>query len=259
MTISQGQLNVTSKCPYGKCDGSGMVWEIVDGMTMAGPCKCYGEQIAQSKIAFAEIPEEFRGLTINSFDTEVYGTYDAKLKARAAKKLCANYVKNFKLMQEKAKGLYMYGYAKGSGKTRMAVSIGNALINLYKVSVKFTTTINLIKEIQGTFDRDKQSEYTQSQLLDAVKRVDVLILDDIGTEQPTAWVRETFFSILNDRMTANKITIFTSNGTVKELKHDERIKNRIEKMAMPVWFPDESIRSKLAQQENEELEQLLLE
>ena len=66
-----------------------------------------------------------------------------------------------------------------------------------------------------------------------------------------------FYSILNDRMTGNKVTIFTSNGTIDELQHDERIKNRIEKMALPVWFPEDSVRSYVAKKENEKIHQLL--
>lgn len=172
-----------------------------------------------------------------------------------AKQAAINFVRNFEAIKPKGKGLYFYGYEKSSGKTRLTVSIGNALMNIHRVEVKFVTTINLIQEIRATFD--KGAVYTQSQLLEAVKRIDVLILDDIGTEKLSPWVNEIFYSILNDRMTGNKITIFTSNGTIEELQHNERIKNRIEKMALPVWFPEESVRRYVAKGENEWVQEML--
>jgi len=116
--------------------------------------------------------------------------------------------------------------------------------------VEFVNTINLLNEIKGSYQQG--SEVSSSELLRMIKSIDVLILDDIGTEKPTNWVNEIFYSILNDRMTAKKITIFTSNCNIEELKHDERVSNRIEKMAMPILFPEESIRKSIAQKENVE-------
>ncbi len=75
----------------------------------------------------------------------------------------------------------------------------------------------------------------------------------------TPWVKTIFYSILDGRMDNNKITIFTSNMSMEELDHDDRLKSRIEKMAIPMEFPEESIRSKIARNENKELQRLLLE
>jgi len=60
-------------------------------------------------------------------------------------------------------------------------------------------------------------------------------------------------------MTANKITIFTSNCKIEDLRHDSRIVNRLPKMAIPIGFPEESIRAALAMQENEEILKSFLE
>ena len=246
------------KCPFNKCDGSGVIASIDEnGCTMATFCKCREQIIKKSKIKFADIPAEFKDLTINSFRTDWYKTTEGKQKAIMAKKASVNFVKCYEDMKKKGKGLYLYSYAKGSGKTRMAASIGNALVNALGVSVKFTTTTGLFDEIKATFDKGR--EYTQSQLLDDIKRIETLILDDIGTEKPSTWVNEVLYGILNDRMTAKKVTIFTSNCSVEELKHDDRIKNRIEKMTVPIPFPDESIRSYIAKSENENLQNMLFE
>lgn len=220
-------------------------------------CKCYYDQIVNKKLEFANIPEVFKDLTINSFRTDLYERPESRQKAMVVKKMAANYVKNFETFQEEGKGLYLYSNIKGSGKTRMAISIGNALMKVKRVGVKYTTTLDLLDEIKKTFDRD--SEVTESELINSIKRIDVLILDDVGVENPTPWVKSIFYSILDGRMGNNKITIFTSNLSMDELQHDDRLKSRIEKMALPIEFPEESIRSKIAKSENEELQRLLLE
>ena len=59
-------------------------------------------------------------------------------------------------------------------------------------------------------------------------------------------------------MIEKRITIFTSNCRIEDLKLDERIVNRIIKMALPIEFPAESIRVSLARKENSDLLDRLL-
>lgn len=244
--------SVTSKCEYGKCDGSGIYLEIVDGYEYGRFCECMKNRRSESKVKFADIPKEFSDLTINSFDLTLYKKDTERNIAARAKKISAEFVKDFETVREKGKGLYFYGYTKGSGKTRIAASIGNALIHHCNASVKFVTTLGLLNEIKATYNKDY--EYTTFQLIDAIKRVDVLILDDIGFEDmEKPWVNQEFGHILDSRYTQNKVTIFTSNCTIDELRHDERIISRIRKMSIPVLMPNESVRDRIARSENEEL------
>ncbi|WP_164917279.1 DnaA/Hda family protein [Clostridium sp. JN-9] len=250
-------LNATSNCPYGECDGSGMSFVVNEktGESYGRYCRCRDEMLMQKRLNFANIPDEFKGLTVNSFRIDWYKNEVSQARAARAKKAAVNFVKNFEEFQERGKGLYFYSYVKGSGKTRLAVSIGNALMTSKKAGVKFTTTIDLLAEIKKSYD--KKSEFTQSDLIEAIRGVQCLILDDIGVEKESDWVNEIFYSILDYRMTRQKVTLFTSNGKIEELKHDDRIKNRIEKMAVPIYLPDESIRSIISKKENEDLTNLL--
>lgn len=216
----------------------------------------------KNRLKFANIPSEFDELTVKSFNTSLYQTTENTMLAQNAKTCVINYIKNFNDFFELGKGLYFYSGKKGSGKTRLAVSLGNVILKILHKQVKFVTSIDLLNEIKSTFDKDKENEneneYTQSQLLEAINRVDVLILDDIGVERPTDWVNEVLYSIFDNRMKYKKLTIFTSNCCMDELKHDERIKSRIAKMCIPIKMPEEDIRRMNAKQENEKLQDLLL-
>lgn len=224
---------------------------------MASFCKCREDKALESKLQFANIPKEFKDLKIGHFKTEWYTSEENKAKARAAKRAATKYIENYEMFKEKGKGLYLYSYVKGSGKTRLAASLANALVNIHRARVKFITTLDLLDEIKATYN--KESAMSENSLINAIKEVDVLVLDDIGVEEPTPWVKEKLYNILNGRMISNKITIFTSNSTVEELKHDDRIKNRIEKMAVAIYLPDESIRSAIAKKESDELQEILFD
>jgi DNA replication protein DnaC len=44
-----------------------------------------------------------------------------------------------------------------------------------------------------------------------------------------------------------------ANFIIEDLRHDDRIISRIQKMALSVSFPEQSIRAELASKENEEI------
>ncbi len=230
---------------------------VEDGVEYYGICECKKIRIMESKLQFATIPKEFDGYTVESFDLGLYQSPDAKEKAEMAKMLCTNYVNDFLEIKKSGKGLYMYSYTKGSGKTRMAASIANDIITKYKISVKFATTLQILDEIKRTWADDSEAAGEQKFLQDII-HVPVLVIDDIGVERSTSWVNEKFYNILNGRMIQKQITIFTSNCAMENLLFDERIINRILKMALPVPFPDEAVRTSLAKAENREFYNRLL-
>jgi len=47
--------------------------------------------------------------------------------------------------------------------------------------------------------------------------VDVLVLDDIGQEKPSEWVKERLYIIINERYQLGKKTILTSNVSLQKL------------------------------------------
>ena len=158
-----------------------------------------------------------------------------------AKKLAIGYIKKFDQIKEQGKGFYFYSQTKGSGKTSLMASMGNALMKTHFASVRVLTTNNLLHAIKNTFETEGYYK-----LMEQIKRVDILMLDDFGGERPTEWDNEVFYTILNDRMTGNKITFFTSNTEIEALQYGESIVNRVMKMAMPIKFPEESIREGIA-------------
>lgn len=223
-------------------------------------CKCgyMQRQRIAGKLEFASIPREFEGYTVSDFKTDCYSSSSNSELAEMAKTIAKNYVDQFSEIQESGKGLYFYSGVKGSGKTRLAVSIANDIIQQKMISVKFATTIQILDQIKATWGGAHKNEETEQKLIYDIVSVPVLVIDDIGVEGVKDWINERFYNILNGRMIEKRVTIFTSNCRIEELKFDDRIINRIVKMALPVQFPNESIRTKLARKENSELLDRLL-
>lgn len=258
-------------CPYKKCDGSGWLW-IKDWSKRNIPgeldewkekCSCYEQTSKQreidKKLDLSNIPPIFAKATVASFNVNLYQLQDSKVTASLAKKAAGNYVFNFEKMREKGKGLYFYSEVKGSGKTRLASSIANALVKEYGVNLAFIKSGDLFEQIKkAMFDKD--STTTKAVIIKTFREVDLLVIDDLALTDATEFEEGVMYDLIDYRLEHKKPTIFTSNVTIMELEDiypGERVNQRIDKMALEIYMPEESIREKEAQSEDAELEKIL--
>lgn len=204
------------------------------------------------RVSFADIPDGFKDVRISNFDETVYKDANSQNKIHTAVKAIKYWLNNFVSMQDRGMGLYLYSDIKGSGKTRMAVSIANELIYGKKIQVKFSTSLQILNEIKASWDRQIR-ECSESKLLNFLCTSEILIIDDFGTEQAKDWIGERFYQIINSRYVDKKITIFTSNSRLDLLKYDDRITNRIKERTFQIPFPEESVRDIIAMQNMREL------
>ena len=103
-------------------------------------------------------------------------------------------------------GVYFYGEC-GCGKTFLAAIVAQELLKQGK-TVIFGDVPSLLDTLKATFgDGDTHID----DLMTALATVDVLVLDDLGTETPTEWAVERLYLIINQRYNADKQIIVTSN------------------------------------------------
>lgn len=262
--LSSNKDSLTTPTSIFKCDICKDVKVVFfkdeEGIERTRNCECLENELKENRYRklkeFSEMPLHLKELRLKDFRVDIYDNQENRILAEKAKKIAIAYIKQYKAMQGKNTGLYFYSDCKGSGKTRLAIGIGNALMDYENEHVKFITTAKLLQEIKSTFNDFKG--FTSTQYLDAIKDVNVLILDDIGTERLTDWVNETFYEIINERLLNNKITIYTSNCRADELKHDSRITSRILGSTFAVKCPEEDIRVKLKERDNVDIERILL-
>ncbi len=124
--------------------------------------------------------------------------------------------------------LYLCGPC-GAGKSHLAAAIANHLA-MRGQGVTYASMPDLLRFIRRGF-QDRAAD----EQLDALMRIDVLIRDDLGAENLTAWAGEQLFVLLNARYLADRATVLTSNDRPEALP--ARLHNRIAEQAQIIWMP----------------------
>lgn len=112
------------------------------------------------------------------------------------------------------KGLYLHG-AFGVGKTYLLGAIAHELsIFGYPSTLVHYPTF-------ATEMRSSVGKQTTGSKLDAYKKTPILMLDDIGAEYPTSWIRDDVLGvILQYRMQNELATFFSSNFDMHQLENE---------------------------------------
>ena len=96
----------------------------------------------------------------------------------------------------------------GVGKTHLAVSALKELIKRGHAGL-FCDYRELLKEIQASYN--PASESTEMGILEPIRTVEILVLDDLGASKPSAWVLDIIGLVLNARYNEKRVTILTTN------------------------------------------------
>ena len=131
------------------------------------------------------IDKKFQNLNFENFNSNS----ENELAITIAK----DYV-NKNIRSSNANGLIIMGES-GVGKTHLAASIANRLIENDKIVLmgRLTTLLDMIKE---TFKDNTKSE---NELIELYSNVDMIIIDDLGTEKISIWALEKLYTIIENR------------------------------------------------------------
>ncbi len=184
----------SDNCPY--CCGTG--WERVEPGGTLKHCRCLQAGRVERLLAEAKIPKRYEHC-----DLESYIPNDATQKS--AKADIVRFLERYPLIDV---GLLLLGSC-GVGKTHLAVSLLKDVILEKGDGGLFYDFRDLLREIQGSWNSVSQS--SELEVLRPVLEARVLVLDELGSNKPTDWVRETVAYIINCRYNDKKLTIFTSN------------------------------------------------
>jgi DNA replication protein DnaC len=197
----------STPCP--ECGGSGWVISPDGGAGRARPCDCRRRQRFSRLFAAAGVPERYAHCKLASFLTSSPDPREEEQLVRA-RQTCQLYVDQF-LREDgsfRETGLLFLG-PPGAGKTHLAVGVLLDLIRTYGVRGRFVDFNILIHQIQSTFDPG--SAESKHEILDPLTECDVLILDELGAQHSTPWVRDILYLVINQRYMRKRPTLFTTN------------------------------------------------
>ena len=212
-------------------------------------CKCDREIEQQKKRREKQMEiERLKRTCFNSMREWSYTFENYQGEENQSLMIAKNFVEDYEKMKKENIGLLFYG-SVGSGKTYLACSIANSLIEQYQISVKIRNFAQIINELQkSSFDFDKNA------YIESLVNTSVLILDDLGIERDTSYAKEQVYNIVNNRYLKHKPTIFTTNLSYSQIENCtesveyQRIYSRIIEMCIPVMVLGEDYR-KVIQEE----------
>ena len=198
-------------------------------------CKCLKQKLFDIEYNKSNIGnldrENFSTFDKNKFsDTPNQEKYNSSISPRQnilnIKKLCESFIRNFE--DENEKNLLFTGNT-GLGKTFLSNCIANELLAKGKTVLYQTSSVMLDTIIDYRFGK----ENAPKDIYENILNVDLLIIDDLGTETMNSLKFTELFNIINTRLLNqnNHITktIISTNLSLQNLfaAYDERIVSRL--------------------------------
>lgn len=198
----------TYRCPI--CQDAGWVRFDVDPgdpkFGMAFPCVCTTErqqaEIARELNSLSNL-ESMRHLTFETFDPQQRGTEHAFRTAREYARSTDGW-------------LVLHG-GVGVGKTHLAAAVANAYASRHaQAAVYFRVVPDLLDQLRATFDPETGVAYDER--FQQIRNASLLVLDDLGTENATAWASEKLFQLINHRYNEQLPTVITTNARLDRIE-----------------------------------------
>ncbi len=194
-------------------------------------CQCFKQKLIDIAYKESNLQAILDTQTFDNFDFRYYSNkVDTNEKvspqenAKRNFQYCLNFVINFDKSDE---NLLLYG-GTGLGKTFLSSCIAKDLLDkgktvFYQTSYKI---FNLLEDYK--FNRSENKEYEYN-LINRIFDVDLLIIDDLGTEFISTYTSSAFFNILNSRLLNKQKTIISTNLNMEELinLYSERVISRL--------------------------------
>ncbi len=148
---------------------------------------------------------------------------DENLPAAAAKSLRDAY-EAAQSFSQKPRGWLVFTGDYSSGKTHLAAAIANHRLQLGDPPL-FIMVPDLLDHLRATFSPNSQTTFDHR--FDEIRAAPLLVLDDLGTQSMTPWVREKLYQLFNHRYNAELPTVITiAVDALEEL--DARLSSRLQ-------------------------------
>ncbi len=181
-------------------------------------CSCMKKALSLIGIESAGIANLVKTQSFETFDLAYYSGEDRKLAERNLE-FCKAYSAKF---SKESESLLFFG-ATGLGKTHMTTAVAKTVIEK-GYDVFYNSAPNIFASLEAEkFGREVL--FPSSALFDC----DLLIIDDLGTENPSALNVNFIYNIINTRLVGKKPTIINTNLSIEEIqrRYTDRIASRM--------------------------------
>lgn len=209
-------LEIHYKCP--KCKDTGFI--------ETKKCACYKQKLVELYYDNSELKTILKKNNFDNFNFDLFSSKRSENEHISAKKnieeivynICWRFIENFSSSNE---NLLFYGNP-GTGKTFLSNCIAREILDRGFLVV-YRTADSLIQDLRRVmFDNN-------SELEDLLLNCDLLIIDDLGSEQITDFSKTELFNLLNRRLLKGNKMLVSTNCNLEELLklYSERISSRL--------------------------------
>jgi DNA replication protein DnaC len=220
-TSSSSEAGADERCEI--CGGLGYVrYEVPVGHPYFGklmPCPAQHEQANEKRVERLREMSNLGVYAQKSFTNFDVSSPYLNQRQRESLQFAYNVTRSY---AQEPKGWLVLEGGYGSGKTHLAAAVANVRL-MYEQSVLFITTPDLLDHLRNTFGPN--SEVASDISFEHMRTVGLLVLDDLGVENPSPWAQEKLFQLLNYRYLHQFSTIITTNVELDLL--DARVRSRL--------------------------------
>lgn len=176
------------------CGGSGWRTVLQDGKEKAARCTCREHEREIAIAQEASIPERYVEADFSQYDMQGW--------TGKAVERCAHWARHYP--DNNPPGLWITGNV-GVGKTHLACATLRGVVQR-GYSGLFLTYFDFLESLRVNYRRKEETNQYA-----AAARVDVLLLDDLGSErQPPEWVQEIVAGLVDSRYNRRKAMLVTT-------------------------------------------------
>ena len=230
--FEEGFLDESPICD--NCGGSGYV-----GTAM---CECLRELCRQEQKKEITIlsggKESFAQFKLDYYPDRIDPKYGASPRTIMDRNF--QYVRRYALTFSPASDNLLFVGGTGLGKTFLSACVARAVADR-GYSVVYETANHLFSKLEQAKFSPNEENRREAEKLTAC---DLLIIDDLGTEMPGQFVTAALYSLLNDRLRADKPMVISTNLNVEEMsrRYSPQIASRLHGDFQRLTFVGEDIR-----------------
>ena len=218
--ISPGEEKPHFQCA--QCEDTGFV--------RGEPCSCFTQALVEEAYAQSHLQALLGGENFDRFSLAYYDDapwpgerLTPRENMRRVLAACQTFVEQFGRREE---NLLLYG-SPGLGKTFLCGAIARALLDQGH-TVFYATAPALFVQLEKEQFHDGEEEEPEG-FFEELLEVELLLIDDLGTEFFTSFTASRLFALLNTRLLAGRSTVLSTNLSLKDLaeRYTDRVASRL--------------------------------
>lgn len=183
-------------------------------------CQCRMQEAAQAKFEHL-----YRVSNLGAFQHMTFETFKAQGRVGLGSEQVRSLQNAYSQAVQYAKdfnGWLLLTGSFGTGKTHLAAAITHQAVQS-GINSLFLTVPDLLDWLRNSFNSSEDTSFEER--FEELRNIRLLVLDDLGTENATPWVREKIFQIINHRYLNRLPTVITTNLDMQRI--EERISSRL--------------------------------